>query len=92
MSLDCPNCGKMLPPMTVNVSEVAHLLGESRWTAAGYFRRFCFPWRPKGRKGKKALLQDVIAWFRQTSASNGEQLRALLDGRAAANRAKKVLA
>lgn len=81
MSLDCPNCGKTLPPMTVNVSEVAHLLGESRWTVAGYFKKFCFPWKPKGRKVKRALLQDVIAWFRKSSASTPEELRALLDGR-----------
>lgn len=92
MSIDCPNCDKPLPPMRLNVGELAQVLGESRWTASALLKRFAIPWQPKGRKHKTVLLQDVVEWIRKNTAHNPEELKALLDGRTREGKSRKAIA
>jgi hypothetical protein len=80
--------------MSLKVNDVAHLLGESRWTAAALFKTFAFPWRPVGpsKKHKRVLLADLMEWVSKNTASNPAELRALLDQRSKDNRTRKALA
>ena len=71
----------MIERLTYNVTEVARLLGYSRWTVNEMCRRFELHWIPRGRKGKKISHAEVLRWIRENEVSNAEELKKAMDGR-----------
>ena len=77
----CPSCRAPLPPLLLNITEFAALIGESRWSAAARLRRFEVPFIPTGRKHKRIALTDAIAWMESRKVRNADEHRRALDGR-----------
>lgn len=79
--IGCPNCGKALPPLLLNVSETGAVLGLSRWSVQAMLRRFELAFVPRGRKHKRVPLWEVLKWIESHTVRSAEDLRVSLDGR-----------